>query len=464
MNVVAMIAVATIATVGIAVVSPSGTVAASAQQPTPVGVQGPVSTGAASPAALMSAAAGAARWIDASAVRSGRGVVWPADPADPKTIPTNLYSGSTGVVLYYLELHHATGERGYLDSARAGADYLLAGLKEEKSTGLYTGLAGIGFTLGEVARATKDQKYKDGARQVVDLLAARAVKTDGGGVEWNDTSDIIAGGAGTGLFLLHAAEAFGWTDARDLAAAAGTRLIALGKPSDGGTKWAMTPSFPRLMPNFSHGTAGIAYFLASLYEATKQQAFLDAALSGAKYLQAIAKTEGDICLIVHHEPDSGDLHYLSWCHGPAGTARLFYRLAEVTGDKSWMNWVHASARAILQSGIPDRQTPGFWNNVSACCGSAGVAEFFYDAYKATGKPEYLAFARRMTDQLLSKATTDDKGTRWVQAEHRVKPEFVVAQTGYMQGAAGIGTLLLRARAVEQKKTTAFRLPDCPFPR
>jgi lantibiotic modifying enzyme len=56
----------------------------------------------------------------------------------------------------------------------------------------------------------------------------------------------------------------------------------------------MTPSFPRLMPNFSHGTAGIAYFLASLYKATKQHEFLTAALSGAKYLQAIAKTEGDI--------------------------------------------------------------------------------------------------------------------------------------------------------------------------
>jgi lantibiotic modifying enzyme len=417
-----------------------------------------------SPAALMRTATDAARWIDASAVRSQRGVVWLADPTDPQTTLTNLYTGSTGVVLYYLELHHATGERRYLDSARAGADYLLAGLKEEKNTGLYTGLAGIGFTLGEVARATKEAKYKGGTRQVVDLLAARAVKTDGGGVEWNDTSDIIAGGAGTGLFLLHAAEAFGWTDARDLAARAGTRLIALGKPSDGGTKWAMTPSVPRLMPNFSHGTAGIAYFLASLYKATKQQEFLTAALSGAKYLQAIAKTEGDICLIVHHEPDSGDLHYLSWCHGPAGTARLFYRLAEVTGDKAWMTWVHASARAILTSGIPDRETPGFWNNVSACCGSAGVAEFFYDLHKVTGNAEYLAFARRMTDQLMKKATTDTKGTRWVQAEHRARPELVLAQTGYMQGAAGIGTLLLRARAAEEKKATAFRLPDCPFPR
>ena len=31
----------------------------------------------------------------------------------------------------------------------------------------------------------------------------------------------------------------------------------------------------RLMPNFSHGTAGIAYFLARLYEETHDKAFLD---------------------------------------------------------------------------------------------------------------------------------------------------------------------------------------------
>ena len=48
-----------------------------------------------------------------------------------------------------------------------------------------------------------------------------------------------------------------------------TRLIALGKQEAGGLKWAMSPRFPRLMPNFSHGTAGIAYFLATLYSETK---------------------------------------------------------------------------------------------------------------------------------------------------------------------------------------------------
>ena len=65
-------------------------------------------------------------------------------------------------------------------------------------------------------------------------------------------------------------------------------------------------------------------------------------------------------------------------------------------------------------------------------------------------------------QLLSKATRDRSGMRWVQAEHRVKPELLVAQTGYMQGAAGIGTLLLHLAEFEQGKQPALRLPDNPF--
>ena len=84
--------------------------------------------------------------------------------------------------------------------------------------GLYTGLAGIGFVLGEVWRATGQAVYRDGARRVVARLQARAVAT-GAGVEWNDTTDIISGSAGIGLFLLHAADALDLPEARALAAA-----------------------------------------------------------------------------------------------------------------------------------------------------------------------------------------------------------------------------------------------------
>jgi len=124
--------------------------------------------------------------------------------------------------------------------------------------------------------------------------------------------------------------------------------------------------------------------------------------------------------------------------------------------------VKKSARALLQSGIPEKQTPGFWNNVSQCCGSAGVAEFFLNLYRVTKERPYLDFAKQVTANLLTRATREGDGLKWIQAEHRVKPELLIAQTGYMQGAAGIGMLLLHLDAFEQGRAGGITFPDSPF--
>lgn len=407
------------------------------------------------------AALEAARWIRSSAVQTERGIVWPSDPRDAGSINSTLYAGTPGVILFFIEAYRSTGDQLFLKDARAGADHLLATFAAEKECGLYVGIAGIGFALTETFKATGDAKYRQGALQCARLLGERA-KRIGNGIEWNDTTDIIAGGAGIGLFLLYAARELNEPSFRDLAMGDARRLVELGSPEKNGMKWRMSPNFARLMPNFSHGTAGIAYFLATVYQETRKSEFLDAALAGARYLQAVAKTDGDACLVFHNEPDGRDLFYLGWCHGPAGTARLFYRLYLVTGNRGWMDWVKKSARGLLRSGIPEKQTPGFWNNVSQCCGSAGVADFLLSLHRITRDPAYLDFSKRVTGQLLEKATRDREGMRWIQAEHRVKPDLLVAQTGYMQGAAGIGMLFLHLDGFQRGKKASIGFPDSPF--
>ena len=450
----------------------------------------------------LTAAEDAARWVRASAIKTDAGLTWPADPTDPTSVNNGLYSGAPGVVLFLLELHHATGNRVYLDEARAGADELLAALPNEKQAGLYTGIAGIGFTLGEVYRATKDLRYREGLRSAWRLLVDRRLKDQHPDLSWGPVTDIISGNAGIGLFLLYAARTADLAIAASMNTGVADGLIKVAIPEHGGLKWHMAPNSPRLMPNFSHGTAGIAYFLARASEEAPvevviaepfhdpergvvvrggtysddrlRKKYLAASLAGAKYLQAIAKTEGDICLIPHNQPDGLDMYYLGWCHGPVGTARLWYQLAKITGDNQWLTWVDRAANAILKSGIPEKRTPGFWNNVSQCCGTAGVAQFFLDLHNASAaapkdknpvlksNPAYLAFAKKMTDDLLARGTRDDKGLRWVQAEHRVRPELLIAQTGYMQGAAGIGMWLLRLDAAGKGQHPFVRFPDTPW--
>lgn len=413
---------------------------------------------------FLSEAQGVARWLRSIALPQGTAIAWAGTPGPGARPIANLYSGSAGVVLFFLELHHATGDPKDLATARAGADWLLAQIESESQAGLYTGLAGLGFTLTETWKATQDTRYRDGANKVVDRLKQLA-KPTGDAVEWSPVSDIISGTAGIGLWLVSASKELGRADARDLAAAAGRRLISQQIAADGGAKWAMTPASPtRLYPNFSHGTAGVAYFLAVLHQATGERRFLDAALSGARYLVKTAKTDGEVCLVFHHEPEADGLNlfYLGWCHGPAGTGRLFHQLATTTGDREWRTWLARSANGIRQSGIPERETPGFWNNLGQCCGSASVADFFLSYYQVTRDASALAFARRVTDQILAKATRDESGTRWIHAEHRVQPSNVAAQTGWMQGAAGIGAWLLRLDGVDRGRDVFVKFPDSPF--
>ncbi len=412
----------------------------------------------------LDAALRAASWIQSVEQATDAGKTWPADPENPGQVVIDLYAGSAGVVLFFLEAYATTGTTQFLADARAGADDLLARIPEDLSrqgAGLYTGVAGMGFALLETYQATGDQRYRAGVERIVKLLRTQA-RESGDGIEWNNVTDIIGGSAGTGLFLLYVADELDAPEARKLAVAAGRRLVQLGQDAERGKKWAMSPNYDRLMPNFSHGTAGVAYFLATLYQQTGERAFLDAAIAGARYLQAVAKTDDGGCLIFHHEPGGEDLFYLGWCHGPVGTARLFYRLAEVTDDPEWMTWVRKCARSLMISGIPERRRPGHWNNVGQCCGAVGVAQFFLDLHRVTGEREYLDFAMRVTADLLGRATRTDGGLKWVQAEHRVRPELLVAQTGYMQGAAGIGLLLLHVDAFNNNRQPTIALPDTPF--
>ena len=134
------------------------------------------------------------------------------------------------------------------------------------------------------------------------------------------------------------------------------------------------------------------------------------------------------------------------------------------GDRAWLDWVRRSANGLLRSGIPEQETPGFWNNAGICCGLAGVGEFFLDLYRALGDEAYLEFSKRVAARLLAKATVEDGRMSWLQAEHRTRPDYLFAQTGYMQGAAGIGTFLLRLADADRAKIDRIVFPDTPFTR
>lgn len=402
-------------------------------------------------------------WLTAVAQHGRDGIAWPANPGNPKAVSTDLYNGMAGVVLFYLELHNATGDANALRMARGGADYLVASLPDEPGNtpmGLYTGLAGLAIVLSYAYRATRDERYQAGLRKALSLLT-RGARPNGAGVDWNDSTDIISGSAGIGLALL-ALSREKVHDGNALAAQAGDRLIERSQVVGDGRTWLISPQMPRNYPNFSHGTAGVSYFLALLSESSNNRRHLDAALAGERWLRSItSETPNGGRLIYHSVPGNEQLFYLSWCHGPAGTARLYRALAAVTKDATWDAPVNQLALGVRHMKVPER-SPGFWNNISMCCGNCGVSEFFIVMHRRTGDARHLKYAEEVAHDTLARATAEGDGLKWIQAEHRVRPELLVAQTGLMQGAAGVGLTMLHLDGAREGRKPLVTLPDDPY--
>ncbi len=406
------------------------------------------------------------QWIRHASVdqKKGKSWLWCPDSLQLKDYqPTNLYHGTSGVVLFYVELYGATRDKAYLKEARLGADHLIERypdtIPSAWEVGFYTGITGVSFALEQVYQASKKKKYRNYALKYLQL-AMQSATSKGSGIEWEGINEVVYGSAGIGLYLLYAYKNMGFEPAKEWALQAGDGILANQQQEKQGISWLMAPGYEKhVMPNFSHGTAGVAYFLLRLYEVSGEKRFLEAALEGARYLENLIMDNG---LIGRTFPSAKDIYYLGWCHGIAGTARLYYKLYELTSEEKWLQRIYEATQYTMTCGIPEQTTPGFWNNVSQCCGSAGLAQYYLEIYQKTNKPEYLDFAETLTLDLIRRSELSSQGRKWIQAENRTQADNLVAQTSYMQGSAGIGRWLLKFDAYRKRKKPTVRFPDNPF--
>ncbi len=407
------------------------------------------------------------------------GARWRRTPGSGTNPPYSLYHGSAGVALFYLELHRATGDQHHLDVAVSAADAILrhVGELESATIGFYSGWPGSVFVLNEVAKASVQPRFRAGAQLALEKMMEQSEPL-GAGLGWiepmpfsditgmtgdREVLDLSIGAAGAGLILLYAHRqrlddrALGW--ARQTA----DRLLEMSIDTPNGPNWPMMSDmpFPFTAPNFAHGAAGVGYFLADLFRETEDASYLETALAAAGYVQAKTEPCGDGVLVCHTDENPG-LFYLGICHGPAGTGRFMYLLNEITGNDSWLEWMHANMAGLLATGVPEQRTDGLWNNYGQCCGDAGIGDYALWLYRATGRAEYLDLARRIETQLAVSGDVVDGARSWPQAEHRTRPDFVEIQTGYMQGAAGIGSFLLHLATLDELVGSKIVLPDTPF--
>ncbi len=376
---------------------------------------------------------------------------WVRDGEAPAADPDrdSLYCGVAGLAPVLREIEATRGLTNDEDGLSAAIVQRLDQVSRTATdASLYFGLAGHATAmqmLGADAGAS--------LTRLLDLVDERGWPTPDDDQPY--INDVISGTAGivmTGIW-------FATDVGDDIARVGADRLLAEARVVGDGLSWTMTDSYPGIMPNFSHGTAGVAAALAVAGDRLGRDDLVEAATQGARHLLTLADLDDDgfrLPLVIPAQEDREPFAY-GWCHGPLATGRLFTALAragvtDVDGHGT-DELERRCVTSVLRSGVPARRHPGFWDNDARCCGTAGVGDMLLDLAQSSDDPAYaaelLAAATVMADAILDRAITDDAGTRWRFVEHRNENPLLDPNTSWMQGAAGMAAFLLRlARVLE----------------
>ena len=390
-----------------------------------------------------------------------------APSAGPAADRDSVYAGIGGLAPVLAELGQYRALTGAEQAlADAIVSRLRAGVPARTEPSLYDGLAGDATALKLLAPGSEHAALARLAELMTPMGWPTTLEAEPGSTA--PVTELIQGTAGVVLAAVWA----GGEHAQSIAATGSQALLAVADETEGGLDWGIVPGSPSRAPNYSHGTAGIAAALAIAGVALGRADFAAAARRGAQHLLTVGSLDENGFIVPHTLPystrDVEPVTY-NWCHGPAGTSQLFAALAaagvdEVSGfGAAWLR--QRCLDAVLNSGVPARLRPGFWDNDGRCCGTAGVGDILLDAAQDCGDPArasvLLRAARTMADAIAERAIRDRAGARWRFTEHRQDPPLLPPGTSWMQGAAGIAAFLLRMARVMDSGLTGAPVVDRP---
>lgn len=427
----------------------------------------------------------AEHYLSAHVKRTPEGIYWASggteknDNAFAKLSVVNLYGGSAGILYFYHKLYRATKEEAYRKTMEEALRYLLFRLPGFLPEKVYTlqeygagvsldlgvlGLAGIGFVLEDIYETYRQEEIKEALHTIGSYYLSHANR-EGDAAYFTGSSTMITDTAVL-LYLIRHYELFSEPEIRELILAEGEWYLAQGEWQEDGTLFyhGLECVWEGIKLNFEVGVSGSGYTLARLYEFTQDERYLKAAEACAAYVvkQGIAQEKG---YLVPFRQDLGKDSplYLGTCSGVAGTARLFYLLYRLTGEKKYLEEIEKQVDGIESVHAPEWPSTGFWNNTNLCCGHAGLLQFFVAMYQATKEERYRELAHRTAAVLLGEKDVDKDGASWLVATERSHPENTSRPLGYYMGVAGIAGALLQMYESEQGDFHWNRLPDDPFP-
>lgn len=335
----------------------------------------------------------------------------------------DLYSGMPGITLFMAFLGHLSGDPRVTALARqalATIRYETGQLKKiELGLGAFEGWGGLIYLYTQLgALWDEPDLYREAAG-----IAARL----GVVVEKDEVFDIIAGSAGAILALLALYRVYPQPEILDTAVLAGQHLVDRAVAKPGGVAWPNSQNKEVFLTGFSHGTAGIAYSLLKLGEASGEAKFRETALAAVGYERNLFSEEHQ------NWPDlreTGHPEYIvMWCHGAPGITLGRLAAVPLLDDEA--------TRQEIKAGLDTTLKQGFGYNHSLCHGDLGNLEPLLQASRVFPDEDYSASLNSFSGAVLENIRKEGP---------KSGIPFGVESPGLMSGLAGIGYGLLRLAA------------------
>lgn len=362
------------------------------------------------------------------------GLDWLQNSEVAQLIPLgeDLYNGISGIALFLAAYHHQYHD----ERSKKLLKKILNSLHEHihattsarwaRSLGL-GGAAGIGsvlYALVNIASLLDDHVILEDAIAVSKLYTKELIHAD-------QDLDVISGSAGAILCLLALFRQTQSPEVLEKAVLCGEHLLNTPRIGEVGSRtWVGLGAGSSPLNGISHGAAGFAYALTSLFQVTQITEFADAARECLTFEQSqyVPNTSNWPDLRDGDDGKPINMMVCQWCHGAPGIG-----LARIGQVKS------GTCLSMLKADIENAShcAEQNWPNITdtLCCGTLGVIEFLREAGDILNDEKIQQLAMNRLKEIIA--------TRYAHGEYAMGAGGNQFNLGFFKGLSGVGYTLLR---------------------
>lgn len=342
--------------------------------------------------------------------------------------PANFNYGLSGISHFITEAAIITKNENYLNLAIDITNWIIehSPFKPgETPIGLYFGYGYMPWLLTRLSILSNNHQLEAEAENIANLLVKQEIN------QYN----ISHGSAGLGLMFINLYQMTN-NQLYLLYAKKMADHIISGMERDKHVLWKMFDNKKENKKSpyslgYSHGIAGIGYFLAALYHETKEEEYLqltrDIIVTLADTAIYNASKEG--LLWKHSYGNDPKAAWTFWCNGSAGVGKFLLLVDELNLDHSAYPLSEKAINAVAESNI--------YGSNCQCHGLAGNADFLVQAFKTFHSNKIKEKIDEYLNLLGSLAILKEDFPLWT-AEDKKTLSF-----DFMTGNTGIYSFLLR---------------------